>query len=236
MRIIAVGIKKSSPLPIHRLKKADLIWLATHRCRHGHTYLEHYACFVSEHPEMQEKIGFLDIECSNLNANFGIILSYCIKQSWNDEIIYGVINTSDIRKYDDDKTDYRIVKKIIDDMLTFDRIITHYGRKFDIPYIRTRALMMDIDFPSFGSIVNDDTWLMARGKLRLNSNRLDTIERALFGESAKTHIDFKYWIAASRGDKTALEYVLDHNKKDVLSLEKVYYKLRDFVGKRNCSI
>jgi uncharacterized protein YprB with RNaseH-like and TPR domain len=164
------------------------------------------------------------------------MLSYCIKQSWDDNILFGVINSGDIKKYAHDQTDYRIVTNLIDDMLKFDRIVTHYGRKFDLPYTRTRALIMDIDFPSFGSIVNDDTWLMARGKLRLNSNRLETIERALLGEATKTHIDFKYWIAASRGDKKALEYVLDHNKKDVLVLEKVYYKLRNFVGKRNCSI
>jgi len=227
---------RNTPLPIHRLKKKDLIWLATHKCKHGKPYITHYACFVQEHPEIIERIGFLDIEVSNLNANFGIMLSYCIKQSWNDKILYGVINKGDVKKYDDDKTDYRIIRKLIDDLLSLDRVCTHYGRRFDLPYIRTRALMMNIDFPQFGSIVNDDTWLMARGKLKLNSNRLDTVERALFGESGKTHIDFKYWIAASRGDKKALNYVLDHNKKDVLSLEKVYYRLRDFVGKRNCSI
>ena len=120
--------------------------------------------------------------------------------------------------------------------MKYDRIVTHYGRRFDIPYIRTRALMMDIPFPNFGSIVNDDTWLMARGKLKLNSNRLDVVEKALFGDTPKTRIDFKYWIAGSRGDKKALEYILDHNKKDVESLERVWLKLKDYVSKRNCSI
>lgn len=228
--------RPKTPLPIHRLKKAELVWLGTHKCRHGHTYLEHYSCFLKENPSVEEKVGFLDIECSNLDANFGIMLSYCIKPLGKDDIAHGVITKEDIKKYPSDQTDYRIVKLLIKEILKYDRIVTHYGRRFDIPYIRTRALMMDIPFPNFGSIVNDDTWLMARGKLKLNSNRLDVVEKALFGDTPKTRIDFKYWIAGSRGDKKALEYILDHNIKDVQSLERVWLKLRDFVGKRNCSI
>lgn len=225
-----------TPLPIHRLKKAELVWLGTHKCRHGHTYLEHYSCFLKEHPDMKEKIGFLDIETTNLAANFGTILTYCIKVDGKDEILSGSITKKDVNKYPADQTDYRVVKDLVHDLKGFDRIVTHYGRKFDIPFIRTRALVMDIPFPHFGSISNDDTWLLARSKLRLNSNRLETVERTLFGETGKTHIEYKYWIAGSRGDKKALDYIMDHNKRDVISLEKVWYRLKDFVGKRNCSI
>lgn len=226
-----------TPLPIHRLKKAELVWLGTHKCRHGHTYLEHYACFLKERPDMwHERIGFLDIEASNLSADFGIMLSYCILDNDTDEILYGVINKEDVEKFKPDQTDKRIVKQLIKDLMKFDRIVTHYGRKFDIPYIRSRALMMKIDFPGFGSIVNDDTWLMARGKLKLTSNRLDTVERALFGKTLKNRIKSQYWIAGNRGDEKALEYILDHNKRDVKSLKKIWLKLKDFVGVRNCSI
>lgn len=228
--------RKKTPLPIHRLKKAEMVWLGTHKCRHGHTYLEHYACYLQEHPEVKERIGFLDIETTNLQANFGIMLSYCIKIDQKDEIWSGVINKKDIEKYPPDQTDRRIIKDLINDLGKLDRVVTHYGRKFDLPFIRTRALMMDIPFLNFGSLANDDTWLMARGKMRLNSNRLETVERALFGETHKNHIEYKHWIAGARGNKKSLDYILDHNKRDVISLERVWYKLRDFVGKRNCSI
>ena len=227
---------KRTPVPIHRLKKAEMIYLFTHKCRHGHNYAEHYACFVNEHPEQQERIGFLDIESSNLDANWGVILSWCIKDSRSDTIYNGVISKKDINDFKPDQTDKRIVRELITCMLTFDRIVGHYSRKFDLPFIRTRAIIMDLEFPNFGSIVNDDTWLMARGKLKLNSNRLDTVESALFGETKKTRFLFKYWIGGSRGDEKSLKYIMAHNKQDVLSLERVYYKLRDFVGKRNCSI
>ena len=64
-------------VPLHRLKKQELVWLATHRCRHRHLYIEHYNCYLKEHPD-REKIGFLDIESSNLDGDYGIMLSYWI--------------------------------------------------------------------------------------------------------------------------------------------------------------
>ena len=69
-----------------------------------------------------------------------------------------------------------------------------------------------------------------------NNNRLETIDRALNGESIKTHIQPKYWIAGARGDKKALAYILDHNEKDVIALEDIWLKLNKFVSKTNCSI
>jgi len=125
----------------------------------------------------------------------------------------------------------------VENLKKFDRIITHYGRRFDLPYIRTRALILGIDFPHFGSIQNDDTWVIAKRKLKLNSYRLDIIEKAFHnGNSIKTQLQPKYWIAGARGDKKALNYILEHNKNDVIALEDIWQKLHNFVSKTNCSI
>jgi uncharacterized protein YprB with RNaseH-like and TPR domain len=184
---------------------------------------------------MEERIGFLDIETSNLDANFGVILSWCIKIKDGD-IIYGLLNDKDFKEKEAFKVDKRIIRNLIDEILKLDRIVTHYGRKFDIPFIRTRALINGLEFPSFGTIVNDDTYYMAKYKLKLNSNRLETIAQTLFGKSKKTHLDGAIWLSAVRGDKKALNYVLDHNKTDVIEGERVWLEIRKFVGVRNTSI
>ena len=49
-------------------------------------------------------------------------------------------------------------------------------------------------------------------------------------------IDSKYWVKALRGDKTSLDYILDHNIKDVIDLEKVFNKLINFGKFTNKSI
>lgn len=222
--------------PVHRLSKDKIVWLANHKCKHRHTYLEHYNCYLSECPEAEEKVGFLDIESSNLDANFGIMLSYCIKEKGSNKIYKDVINQNDIKKNPADKTDKRVVENCIRDMMRFDRVVAHYGRKFDMPFIRTRAIMCGVDFPCYGSLCMDDTWQWAKNKLKLNSNRLDTIVRALTGNSEKTHVDYKYWIGGVRGDKKSLNYILDHNIKDVIELEKIWTKLRDYVRINKSSI
>ncbi len=225
-------MKTITRCPVHRLKKAEIVWLGSHFCRHGHTYLEHYSCYLKEHPE-REKVGFLDIETSNLDADFGIILSYCIKEK-DGKIIGDIIKEKDLRS--NNFFDKRLVEKCIEDMLKFDRIITWYGRKFDIPFIRTRALINGIDFPNYGTIIHNDDYYIARYRLKLHSNRLENVERVIFGETGKTHIESKYWIKALQGDKKSLNYIFDHNKKDVISLEKNHNKLINFVSNRDTSI
>ena len=47
-------------------------------------------------------------------------------------------------------------------------------------------------------------------------------------DSSKTRIDAKHWIPALQGKKEALDYILDHNMKDVIQLERNYEKLKSF--------
>jgi uncharacterized protein YprB with RNaseH-like and TPR domain len=185
---------------------------------------------------MEERIGFLDIETSNLDANFGFTLAYCIKELDNDNILYGTISKKDIDKYPPDKPDTDLIKCLIKDMLKFDRVVGHYSSRFDIPFIRTRALYCSVDFPEYGSLVQDDTWIWARKKLKLSSNRLDTIVLAILGKTNKNRIEFKYWIAGSRGDEKALQYILNHCKRDVEDLERVWKKINKFARHINSSI
>jgi uncharacterized protein YprB with RNaseH-like and TPR domain len=64
-------------VPIHKLRKDQLVWLATHKCKHRMPYIQHYNCYLNDHPDV-EKVGFFDIETTHLKANFGLILCYSI--------------------------------------------------------------------------------------------------------------------------------------------------------------
>jgi uncharacterized protein YprB with RNaseH-like and TPR domain len=206
--------------PVDKMAKQDIIMLGKKTCKHGHSYLEHYHCYMEEHG-IEEKIGFFDIESSDLKANFGIMLSYCIKDNSSDTMYYDAITEEDMH----DGMDKRVVKHCIEDMRRFDRLVSHYGTKFDIPFIRTRALIHKLDFPTIGEINHTDTYYMAKRLLCLNSNRQGTVAEAVQGDDIKTRISPKYWIQALRGEKKAIEYILDHNKKDAIQLEGNYKAL-----------
>lgn len=207
-----------------KLKKKELQDLWRGRCKHGHTYAEHPACYVKE-KEDALKIGYLDIEASQLKGNFGIMLSYAIKERGVDKIYCGTITKKDMDKETLDKD---LVKKCINDMKRFDVVMGYYSTKFDIPFIRTRAMYWDIDFPLYGELQHKDIWYMVRSKMCLNSNRLEVACRHL-GIEGKTHLDGSQWVLAAAGNKKALEYVLEHNKYDVIILEKLHDKVKEFV-------
>jgi len=209
-----------------KTKKADLIWMQNNNClRHGRPYIEHYECYLTE-VRPPERIGFLDIETSNLAANFGVMFAYCIKKSWKNEILFGITEPKTFKK----DLDKEIVEKCVSDMKQFDRLVTFYGTKFDIPFIRTRALSQGVSFPGYGEILHTDLYYMVRNKLRQNSNRLETTCRTVFGKTHKTHIENEYWIRALMSDKESLEYILDHCKNDVLETERLFNVMTQFTG------
>lgn len=216
--------------PIHRLPIKELKWLAARRCKHGHSYIEHYGCYIQENPK-RERIGYLDIETTGLDANFGVMISYCIKEDGG-KVLGRAVTKDELDKFEDKK----LVADCIKDILKFDHIVTYYGARFDVPFLRTRALIDGLEFPFFGSVKHTDAYFMARNRLKLNSNRLENVARLLLGKANKTRLDETVWRKAGRGDSKSLGYVLDHNQKDVIETERVYKKLRDFVGVSGRSI
>lgn len=173
------------------------------------------------------RVGYLDIEATNLDANFGMMLSWYIKTQGKNEYRYGVITKDEIF---DEKFDRRIMEELLDALSHYDVLWTHYGsdRRFDVPFIRTRAYRhgLEAKLPHYMEKFIMDTYPIARNKLRLHSNRLDSIADALQIRGVKkTPLSPQKWELAKVGNKGALEYVAKHNKRDVQLLERVHAKL-----------
>lgn len=219
--------------PVHRLKKDEIIKLAKNYCEHGHTYLNHYNCYLKDNPEKEERRGYFDIEASNLDADFGIVLCYCIKDSITGEVLGDCISPTDVKKGIEDK---RVLRNLIADLQKFDRIVTYYGTGFDLPFVRARALMQNVDFPTFGTLKHKDLYYTMKSKFKLSSRRLENACRCLLGTTNKTRIDAKYWRNGVRGDKESLKYIYDHCIHDVDDLGKLYDKIIEFSKTNNTSI
>ena len=167
----------------------------------------------------------LDIETTDFSADIGILLSWAIKLVGG-KVISDVITKEELFN---GKFDRRICKSLVSELEKADAVITYFGTGFDNVFLRTRCLILGIDFPSYGTIHHYDVYYTARSKLKLHSKRLDSVAKALGCESQKSPVDISVWQRARWGDKNALDYVLEHNELDVLVLEEVYHKLRDFV-------
>lgn len=215
-----------------------LIWLEEHTCnRHNVIYLHHPNCYYREYPntDFVEKLGFLDIEATNLKANFGVVICWCIKPNKAKKIIERCVTPKEMRA---GIRDENVIRELAPAMRKFDRLVVHYGtdRKFDLPFLRSRALRMGIDFPKHKEIWVTDTWVIAKRKLCLSSNRLGTIADHLKVKMKKTPITTDHWLDALSGKKESLDYILDHCQRDVLILEKVYNRIWPFAPRSKTSI
>jgi uncharacterized protein YprB with RNaseH-like and TPR domain len=188
---------------------------------------------LKEHPEQDERRAYFDIEASNLDADFGIMLSWAIKPSDSKVVIGDVLTPTDVKRGYEDK---RIVQSAIDALGQFDRVVTYYGTGFDLPFLRARALIVGVEFPTFGTLKHKDLYYTVKSKFKLSSRRLENACRHLIGQTDKTRIDAKYWRNGVRGDPKSLKYIYEHNRYDVLDLEKLYDKIISFGKVNNTSI
>lgn len=214
-----------------------LVW----RCEHGHNGYEHGRCYDRFHA-IEQNIGFLDIETEDLRADYGIIFGYCIKDSKSDKIYEDCITLKDIQKYKSSKRDViphedkRVIQSLIKDMGRFTRLVGHYSSRFDMPYIRTRAVMCGLQFPTFGSLVQTDTWMILKLKFKLSRNSLQNGCQKLVGMSEKDHLSLSIKHGCLRGEEWALKDTMKHCRQDVRDTERLYNLIYGYANETKSSI
>lgn len=195
-------------------------------CKHGHDGLAHRNCYLNYLSDREGlRVGYLDIETSQLNAKFGIIYSWAIKVKGEDTVLWDSISKED---YESGHIDKRVVSSAISALDNFDVIYTYYGTKFDIPFLRTRAMKWKLRFPFHKQLYHQDLYYSVRNKMKLESNRLKSA-CAFLGIKGKTELAQDYWIRAMYGDLKALRYIVNHNVKDVEILEKLHERIRPYI-------
>lgn len=141
----------------------------------------------------------------------------CISYKWNYE------DTVHTVRWDSNQDDKLLLELFIPELNKADFIVAHNGDKFDLPWIKTRALVNDLEMhPKYKTV---DTLKIARYKHRFLSNRLDDIGEYLkLGRKIK--VDFALWdrVILEKSEK-ALKEMIKYCEQDVLLLEKVYNKL-----------
>lgn len=162
--------------------------------------------------------GFVDLECTSLQASIGEILCGCIK------LLNGDIQTF----VGDRRGDKKVCVQIRDALERLDYVCTFYGTGFDLPFLNTR-LVAQGERP-IDQLRHIDLYYVARNKLKLHSNRLQVVAETLFGKSEKTRVIGPIWLQASRGDKAAMNYIVEHCQRDVSELESLFLQLRGFIN------
>ena len=221
---------------LRKMNKQQILKFANQTCTHGHPYLSHPNC-LAEQLGYKERIGFLDIETSNFSASFGVVLTWCIKEHGG-EILEGYLHDEDFC----DPTGYydkRILQDCVKAVNSFDRIVVYWGKnqRFDVPFLRTRAAMSGVIFPIYQETLVFDLYDIVRNKFRFGRNSLRAACTALGIESKETDISPQMWVDATIGrSKEAISYILQHNREDVISTEKLWDRVNQFANIPDTSI
>lgn len=127
-------------------------------------------------------------------------------------------------RWDSKQDDKLLLEEFIKELNKADYSIAHNGDKFDLPWIRARAMYHGLDmFPKYTTV---DTLKIARYNFRFPSNRLDDLGDYL-GVGRKIPTDRQLWVdTVCNGDLDALQEMVEYCEQDVFLLEDVYDKLR----------
>lgn len=149
----------------------------------------------------------------------GYIMSCSLKWLGEDDVIYLENRTED---------DTLIVAEICSYLDEADFVIAHNGKKFDIPFIKARAVINGLDVPSPFKVI--DTLVIAKKEMLFKRNNLEYLAEALDVESRKLtdrkYNGFKLWLGCLNGEPEAWKEMKAYNILDVEVLEQVYLKLR----------
>jgi len=161
-----------------------------------------------------------DLETSNLNADFSVIMSAAIKPFGQEAIVFRADNYPAWGK-GRRKDDSGIVRDIRDELGKHAIVITHYGSdgRFDLPFLY--AKMVKYGIPVLPTMFGIDSWKIARAKFKISSRRLANLGH-FFDIGEKSGVDPNLWMeAVYDGSTEALDKIVEHNIIDVEVLEKL---------------
>jgi len=159
---------------------------------------------------------YWDIECSHLKANFAVMLSAAIKPAGGNVEVF-----SDGRKGSNDKQLCNTIARRLED---FDILIGYYSLGFDLPMLNARLIKWGLR--PLDERFHIDVYRVVKKNINTHSRRLQVVSH-FFGIEGKDAVDPEAWVqAAYDGDLKAMRKIIEHNKQDVIVLEKTFEKIK----------
>lgn len=174
------------------------------------------------------RVATFDLETTGLNAGFGRILCGVVMTYDPQEI--KIFRADEYPSWRDGRRsdDHDITAEIMSFLEEFDVLIAHNGVKYDLPFLRTRALQYGL--PPLQPLKIVDPVLAARRQLRLQSNSLDAIAKHIDAPFRKTPLEPIVWARAMMdGDVDSMNLIVEHCVADVQVLDFVAHAMRGYI-------
>jgi uncharacterized protein YprB with RNaseH-like and TPR domain len=191
---------------------------------------------------------FWDIETTDLNTSMGRMLaSGWVKGSWaeSDKKVKGLVKEcnchTEIYMVGSDShcplkgndrcprgcCDLELALRTRDALEEADFIVTWNGKRFDVPFLNGR-LIAHHQRP-VNPKMHHDAMYLARAHsfgIRVKWASLKHVSEVFEAAHRKTPLDFNIWKQAIAGEREALNYIGDHNHRDVLVTREMWGRLK----------
>jgi hypothetical protein len=155
------------------------------------------------------------------------MLSFAYK--WLEQKRVGFVSIRQDPKFKPDTdNDFHVAVRLARLMDRAHIVIAHNGDKFDRKKLNTALRKHDLDPPSPYRTI--DTLKAAKREFSFFKNNLNELGRSLDLGGKVPHNGFDLWRDCMRGDRRAWKLMEKYNKQDVVLLEKLYLKLRPWIG------
>jgi uncharacterized protein YprB with RNaseH-like and TPR domain len=177
---------------------------------------------------MTPKILAIDIETTNLSANFGRIIVACFLDMDTKKV---TTLRGDSEKYfnpnslADDSLMVKDIKEILEGAWMW---MGWYSKMFDIPFINTRLILAGEDSVD-RRLHCDLLYYSRRPTMCLSNSRLDTVAKTFEVDSQKVDLLPREWMGAIYLDEKEIDKAVDHCKNDVKALYELFPILSPFV-------
>jgi len=123
--------------------------------------------------------------------------------------------------------DKKLLKKFIEVLNKSDEIVAHNGKRFDIKWIRARALAHGLDMRfKYNEI---DTLSICKSQFNLPNNKLSEVAKYLGCTAKLDPGGMRTWVdIIEYKDRVALDRMIEYCNGDVITLEEVFNKLRPY--------
>ena len=178
------------------------------------------------------KVACFDIETSNLNADFGLILCAVFYDVNTRET--KILRWDKMQEFKKDRvSDKELCIELKNTIESYDVIIGYNTINFDMRFIRAR--MMKHGLSPIVGVRHIDLYWYVKSKIKISNNKLDTVSKLLGTSERKTEVDGDKWIEAlvyagtPRGRK-AMDYIVEHCVKDTIVLAEVFSWFKDMIN------
>jgi len=178
----------------------------------------------------KNRVVFLDIETTSLDAFSGVIVGFGLIMESGKEYFA-------LSKSPDDEV--RIIRDLLKKLEKCQVVVTWNGKRFDFPFIITRALKLNVDASVLCECHHIDLAEFVKYNMAMDYASLDRVSR--FFEINKNHdlsgSDIpRLYLKILKGDKKAASLVKEHCLDDLRALKMFYQKVKSMLRVRHSDI